>query len=247
MPDINILLNDFATRCFRDLADGDYICARTAYRAKQIEQFHWMGLQAIEKYLKAILLYNKIKAPKVGHSLSKALEKTKQLPFALALSKSSLSLIEHLDRYGQSRYLEISHHIYGPKLIEFDKAVWEIRRYCRVLDYQLQVKADGTKVAMLSMELERIAKSESLPCHKFSVPGGHLEKILAKKDHPARSFLVWKNFFYGARSKKVISMRTHGEAKNSPLFLHPELLDVIDQYVFLPPKLLSAYRDLHAS
>src|SRR5688572_14886001 len=81
-----------------------------------IEQsrFHWMGLQTIEKYLKAILLYNKIKAPKVGHSLKKALDKCHHLPFSIQLSKSSVELIEHLDRYGQSRYLEVSHHIYGP-------------------------------------------------------------------------------------------------------------------------------------
>lgn len=247
MPDINILLNDFATRCFRDLADGDYICARMAYRAQQIEQFHWMGLQAIEKYLKAIILYNKIKAPKIGHSLEKALEKCKQLPFTLSLSKSSLELIKHLDRYGQSRYLEVSHYIFGPKLIEFDKAVWEIRRYCRVINYELDGKANGTRIAMLPLELDRIARSETTARHKFSIMGGHLEKILSKRDHPARPFLVWKNFFFGSRSKKVISLRMHDEGKNSPLFLHPQLLDVIDEYVFLPPKLLSAYRELHAS
>lgn len=190
MPDINFQLNDFATRCFRDLADGDYICARMAYRAKQIEQFHWLGLQAIEKYLKAILLYNKIKAPKIGHSLSKALEKCKKLPFSLELSKSSLDLIKHLDRCGQSRYLEISHDIFGPKLIEFDEVVWEIRRYCRVIDYQLDVGSDGSKGAMLPLELDRIAKSESIARHKFRITGGHLEKILDNRDHPARQFLV---------------------------------------------------------
>ncbi len=245
MADIKILLNDFATRCFRDLADGDYICARMSYRAKQIEQFHWMGLQAIEKYLKAILLYNKIKAPKIGHSLNKALDKCKHLPFTLVLSKSSMNLIEHLDCYGQSRYLEISHHIFGPKLIEFDKTIWEIRRYCRVINYERDV--DGKKVAMLPLELDRIAQSETNSRHKFRIRGGHLEKILDKRDHPARDFLIWKNFFYGSRSRKVVSMRMHGEAKNSPLFLNPELLDVIDEYVFLPPKLLAAYRELHAS
>lgn len=246
MPDINILLNDFATRCFRDLADGDYICARMAYRAKQIEQFHWMAVQAIEKYLKAILLYNKIKAPKVGHSLEKALEKCKQLPFALSLSESSLALIEHLDRYGKSRYLEISYHIFGPKLIEFDKAVWEIRRYCRVINYELR-KPDGNKVAVLPLELDLIKKSEKIPPHKFNITGGHLEKILSRQDHPARPFLTWQNFFFSSRSRKVVSLRVHGETKNSPLLLHPELLDVINEYVFLPSKLLSAYRQLHAS
>src|SRR6185312_11573822 len=99
----------------------------------------------------------------------------------------------------------------------------------------------------LPLELDRIARSETTARHKFSIMGGHLEKILSKRDHPARPFLVWKNFFFGSRSRKAISLRVHDEGKNSPLFLHPQLLDVIDEYVFLPPKLLSAYRELHAS
>jgi hypothetical protein len=45
------LLNDFAKRCFRDVADHDYILARLAYRSGLFPQFHWCALQAIEKYL----------------------------------------------------------------------------------------------------------------------------------------------------------------------------------------------------
>jgi hypothetical protein len=54
MPRIEItyndrLLNDFATRCFRDVADGGYIAARLAYRAQLFSQFLWSSQQAIEK------------------------------------------------------------------------------------------------------------------------------------------------------------------------------------------------------
>jgi hypothetical protein len=35
-----ILLNDFATRSFRDTAYQDYISARMCYRAALVEQFH---------------------------------------------------------------------------------------------------------------------------------------------------------------------------------------------------------------
>ena len=66
--DKKILINDFAIRSFRDIADYDYISARMAYRAKLLPQFLWLGLQAIEKYLKCILLLNRIKA-KIIHNL----------------------------------------------------------------------------------------------------------------------------------------------------------------------------------
>jgi len=64
---IKPLLNDFATRSFRDVADQDYIAARLSYRHGLIPQFHWQALQALEKYIKAILLYNRIKAKDINH------------------------------------------------------------------------------------------------------------------------------------------------------------------------------------
>jgi hypothetical protein len=42
-------LDDFAIRCFRDIADGDYVSARMAYRAQLTVQYLWAGQQAIEK------------------------------------------------------------------------------------------------------------------------------------------------------------------------------------------------------
>ena len=68
--DKEILINNFAIRSFRDVADYDYISARMLYRAKLVPQFLWSSLQSIEKYLKCILLLNRIKANKVGHNLA---------------------------------------------------------------------------------------------------------------------------------------------------------------------------------
>jgi HEPN domain-containing protein len=52
-------------------------------------QFPWSSQQAIEKYLKAILLYNRITAKKLGHDLTTALTRTRTLPktpFSIDLS-----------------------------------------------------------------------------------------------------------------------------------------------------------------
>lgn len=63
-------VNGFGTQSFRDQADRDYIAARLACRHELFPQFLWSSHQAIEKYLKAILLYNRIKANQVGHDLA---------------------------------------------------------------------------------------------------------------------------------------------------------------------------------
>ena len=40
-----VLLNDFALRSFRDIADGDYITARWACRAGLLPQYLWASQQ----------------------------------------------------------------------------------------------------------------------------------------------------------------------------------------------------------
>jgi hypothetical protein len=71
---LDALLDDFGIRCFRDQADGDYICARTASRARLVSQFLWASQQAVEKYLKCILLLNRIPGKRVRHNLHAAIE-----------------------------------------------------------------------------------------------------------------------------------------------------------------------------
>ncbi|HCT5171431.1 TPA: HEPN domain-containing protein, partial [Enterobacter cloacae] len=55
-----LLLNDAARRSFRDMADQDYLSARLCYKHKLNFQFLWLSQQAVEKYIKAILLYNRV-------------------------------------------------------------------------------------------------------------------------------------------------------------------------------------------
>lgn len=236
-----LLVNDFAIRCFRDVADRDYIAARMCYRAGLISQFHWTSLQAIEKYLKGILLFNRIKATDVKHSLSRALEHAKGLPFTLKLSVSSKQLIEHIESFGRFRYLEISFHIEGPKLVQLDKAVWELRRYCRSLNYEMRL-SDGSLKNMLELELNKIDASERQP-KLASIAGGVLEKIIADKRNPAREPLLWQNAFFGRRRRKMVRMQLHWHATNAPLTLHPEILDEVVRYVFLPKEVITAFRE----
>jgi len=240
--DKEILINDFATRSFRDVADYDYVVARMAYRSKLVPQFLWSALQAVEKYLKCILLLNRIPAKKVRHDLAAALELVrKHAPFELRLQDPSRKLIEHLDTYGRFRYLETPFHVFGLELAQLDMAVWDIRRYCRVLDYTVSL-SNGRKQPMLALELKKIEESEKRPPQQFRLIGGALERLLEDSKHPAREALTWQNLFFGVRVRKRVKLRRYLHATNSPLSLHPEILEEVLRYVFLPREVVDAYR-----
>ena len=239
-------LNDFATRSFRDVADQDYVMARAAYRARLYPQFHWSGLQAIEKYLKAILLYNRIPQPqgkhRLGHDLRRALELTKQLPFELSLSDPSREIIKHLDTFGRFRYLETSYYLRDRELLKLDRAVWELRLYCRAMNYALKLP-NGKRIEMLSMNLREIELVRADSRRKFRIQSGVLEKILSKKDHPARPSLAWKNLFFNNHNRKTIQWRNTNHMVNAPLALEPRFLEEVRKYVWLPGEVVATYRD----
>jgi hypothetical protein len=243
MKNIDTHLNSFATRCFRNVADRDYIAARMCYRAGLISQFHWSALQAFEKYFKAILLYNRIKAKNIGHDLALAQKFANKAPFNIKLSESSIKLLTHLNDYGRYRYLETSYAIYGPKLTELDKAVWELRRYCRVMNYQLTLQ-DKTLKNMLELEIQRNENAENYPFQEFHIVGGALEDIIGKKSHLARAPLIWQNLFYGTSCRKTVNVLTHFYGENAPLSLYPDILDHVLEYIHIPNDVVKAYREL---
>jgi len=240
--DKEILINDFAFRSFREVADYDYIAARMAYRAKLVPQFLWSSLQSIEKYLKCIFLLNRIKASSLRHDLGAALGLLeKRAPFELRLRQPGREFIEHLDTYGRFRYLETPFHLMGLEIMQLDMAVWDIRRYCQVLDYEINLP-NGEKKQMFDIEIRTIEHSETKSPHAFSIIGGALEKIIADRKHPARQPLLWQNLFFGQRARKRARLQRYMHATNSPLFLHPEILDDVLEYVFLPKDVINACR-----
>jgi len=237
-------INEFAIRSFRDVGDFDYVAARMAYRAKLYPQFLWSGQQTIEKYLKCVLLLNRIKAPKIGHNLSKSLKLVEQhLSFKFRLSDESRKTIEYFDTYGLSRYFETPYHVNGEYLIDFDRAIWELRRYCRTINYDY-TSPDGTKKSVLNHELMIIEKSEKLPPQSFKRINGKLEELIADKKHPAREFVIWKNQYFGTQIRKTIKIRKFSYSANSPLSLTPEILDNIQQYVHLSKEVVKGYKQV---
>lgn len=131
-----------------------------AYRAKLIQPFLWSALHCLEKYIKGILVLNRVKAHK-GHSVLPGIERLKQYgKFELDLSADTRQFIKKLEDYGaEYRYYEVSYEIQPFDIIRFDRAVWELRRYCQPLDYDI-VDLQGRKVNLLSLELDRIHRAK---------------------------------------------------------------------------------------
>jgi HEPN domain-containing protein len=238
---IQMLVDDFAIRSFRETADKDYIAARMAYRARLIQPFLWSALHCLEKYVKGILVLNRVKAHK-GHSVLPGIELMKlHGKFELNLSADTLTFIKQLENYGaEYRYYEVSYETQPFDIARVDRAVWELRRYCQRLDYDIVM--NGKTVNRLIHELDRIHKAKANDEKGTCVMGGFLEDIVEKKDHPAREALIWNNLFFGPSRRRSVKMRSNWEAGNSPFFLHPEIIDEVVKYVFIPKGIADGVR-----
>jgi hypothetical protein len=185
---------------------------------------------------------NRIKANR-GHDLGEILKKFDQAkPFELRLTEPCKKFLVFLDTYGRHRYFESSWYVKGGEIVELDRAVWEVRRYARTMRYELD-GIGGTKINALPIEIKRNIDAESQHPQEFHIAGGLLESIVEKPDHPAREALIWQNGFFGKSRRRTVQLRSGLQAANSPLTLHPGLLDEVLKYVWLPNDVINAYRN----
>lgn len=217
-------MNYWAFSSFRDVADGDYIAARMAYRAQLPVQFLWASQQALEKYLKCILFIRRISAPQLKHDLKPALDLIEAHDVGLHLTERSRTLLDHIDGVGRYRYMEASFFVDWRWIVSLDQAVWELRRFCT-----LDPKATSATLV------------EGQWAPRVRIVGGHLEKILAKHENPAREPLLWHHGYFG-RARPTVTIRGGFTAVNSPLVHTAELLDEILKYAYIPRDVVKVYR-----
>lgn len=238
-------INNFAVRSFRDTGDGDYIAARLAIRAGLATQAIWSGLQAVEKYLKCMLLLRRVSSKRVGHKIAEGLRLVNErLGYDIVLPRDEQTIFDHLAESGGDRYLVASLHLFDHELSGLDALVWRLRQYCDVLD--VEHYNDKPSEAVLSRSLERIrARLGGEPV------GGHLEhgaleKILADRHHRARDGLVWHNAMFGGGQPIIASENFNFVAINSPLYLNPQIVRQVSELVLLPKGALEAFEKLAA-
>ena len=96
----------------------------------------------------------------------------------------------------------------------------------------------------IPIEIGRNVDAEDRHPQEFRIQGGLLESIIEKKTRPAREALVWQNGFFGKSRRKTVWLSSGLQAANSPLTLHPEILDEVLMYVWLPKDVVHAYRNV---
>lgn len=230
-------INDFVTRSFRDVADKDYIAARISHRYGLDQQFLWFAEQALEKYLKAILLYNRQGTKHLNHRLSDAYSGVLALPdIPFDFPEDVTASVAYLDAQGPNRYFEYPYYLMGEECLQLDHAVWHIRRYCYQMRHSVK-RQDGTIVDLLPLEIKKVQHEFTLKKpHKYTLFGGYLEKVLKDKGSALRKQLIWKNFYYGTYKKKVIKNYTHRMTSANPThFLHPDAFEELDKLVKFSP------------
>jgi hypothetical protein len=100
---------------------------------------------------------------------------------------------------------------------------------------------------MQRVALENIELREGFMPQKYNLPNGLLEKIIDDEKHPARKSLLWQNGFFGKKARRKVRLQRRFYAANAPLFLHPEILDEVKKYVFIPKAVAKAYEQLNLS
>lgn len=234
---------DFINRSFRDVADQDYIAARICHRFDLTQQFLWAALQSVEKYLKAILLYNGRSTKRLGHKAHQAYKGLKLIgDIDFRIPTDVQNFIQYLEGNGANRYFEYPYATTGDELLLLDKTVWYVRRYCRPFDRSTET-INGRTVCWLEVELKNIhaAYYQKRP-NRLRVTGGLLESILDKKQSPLRTELIWKNFWYGRHTKHVVrNIRMHSASGNPAHYLHPEIFEELRKRVQFSPAVIDYF------
>ncbi|HAT1993833.1 TPA: hypothetical protein I8010_001661 [Legionella pneumophila] len=180
-------LDEIAYRCFRDMADQDYILARVSYKLNLPTNFNWCSLQAIEKYLKCILLLHRIEAKKINHNLEEALEKIKSIKISgssspIEFQDSSVGFIKEINNRGQSRYLGKSIYAIPSDITKLDNCIFDVRRFAiKIIDDTYLEKIRDSKLTLFS---------------DFCLDSGFLEAVISG-NQPAKDDLIFNNSNYG--------------------------------------------------
>jgi HEPN domain-containing protein len=231
-----IYRNNFARQSFLNIADYDYISARTLFRNECYDQFLQLAQQTLEKYLKTILLFNGIKNQNRDHSLVSLLQKCEKEIDYIKFDNETKSIIEKLNYANHGRYLTYSFSGSSDYLLELDRAVMMIRRFCQ---------SDTSTAKMYSQ-----TDSENLR-KKYSsgklVSAGKIESIIKnpKKYKKLYSNLIWNNFYLGTRRKNKINLMGVRWAKNSPLTVIDDIkfYEAIEDYVHLPKDIREYFKN----
>lgn len=209
--DVECDVNGYA-RNICERADEDYITARLCYFHGLTGNFLWNGQQCIEKYLKAIALFQDIDVRKQKHNLRKLFAKVdnhlnmksaetmfpRKIEGIASKQENFEEFLERLTFLGMNRYCSHSWCLYGDELIKLDAAVFIIRRYCTPIGAVLGKRGRPVKDKIKNC----IDEGRDFTTHGF------LGEVIHKDKHAEkRNYLLAGNSFFPV--KKDIEVQFH--------------------------------------
>jgi HEPN domain-containing protein len=235
-------LNAFVSD-LRDIADTDYIAARACHRMMLLPPAAWSAAQAVEKYLKAILLFQCRSVKRFrNHELMPLVEAVKALPsLNFKLPDGADKFITRVSDEGSNRYGDFQRTIDTLDVFELDRLVWHVRRYCQ--DFLLMPGDEQRYPGESQKRLAAVpsAVRSSATASTFRIDHGYLENVLAGGGFPLRiqrDALVWKNRFYGTRTKGRIRFVRRVGFKKPIHIMRPQILwPILEPLVHVPSDL----------
>jgi hypothetical protein len=245
-----------ATDVFREQADKDYIVARTCYRMDLRDQFLWASLQACEKYLKAILLFNGKSArydpekydpnkpqknKEFGHNVSWLFDVViRDIPDLLLDRCPSWlpQFLKYLTNFGDNRYVTKATFTTGDELRNLDEAVWILRRVCQ--NFNWTPAKENLRPKLIAAAMRTHARNNPALYRAFGAIDGFLErKLKQSKNDPAREALVWNNMFFANRQRRRVTYKHFSSSENPPhirewFYNNPKIMAKIAFYIKLP-------------
>jgi len=243
--------NSVIKDCFRDIADKDYILARSAWRHDLSGQFLWMSLQAIEKYLKSILLYHDENTKDIKHNLIKAIRRIESRCLNDCIfDEDTKKFCEKINVFGLDRYLGFPRNTHGIDMLRLDATVWKIRRFCQDLHF-LEFHGDDLPPRYPSYE-DYLDYLKSDKCIKekiefrLIIPKGYLEKVLDTKKYPMqRQTLIWKNQYFGLRRKGHFKIKLRWKYQKPTHFSYPEIFPWAKERIKFSNEIIEYFENLN--
>jgi hypothetical protein len=175
-----------------------------SFRLGLADSYLWSSIGAIEKYLRAILIYGGRSEKNISHNLLNVLGQAEGIgEIHFKVARREREFIKHLNSFCEGMSLDCKRYKLDHRPVELDHTVWSVRRFCMCLG-GTHVGRDGQVTDLFAVNLKNI-KSEYYMKHPadFKIAGGFLEEVLQRTptDQMRRS-LVWKNAYYGGYKER---------------------------------------------
>jgi hypothetical protein len=214
---------------FLRTADDNYIVARWCHENDLITDFFWNAAHALEKYMKAVLLYNGESTRNLGHDLGKIycevcrlaedllptmLTKPPNLEIHNWVNLKPSEFLDVLECFGSpdNRYAETG-FVQPPRYLQMlDQMVWSLRRIALRLDKAVPDWDNRSEPPTLKEDL----KGSPRKCYDRDLP---LDNLLNTTEQQKRDALLNLNYWFAPQNYQHRNGSSGNSAQNSPIWL----------------------------